>query len=110
MTHNGAEALLVISIGACAYLAALQLWLGFRTEGPSRWAGAWSIFAVAFSAARFVQLTTTDPGAAILAARIEIAATPLLMWSLCRLVGSVSELPRAHGVLGLPESDQPRMK
>ncbi len=101
MTHNGAEALLVISIGACAYLAALQLWLGFRTEGPSRWAGAWSIFAVAFSAARFVQLTTADPSTAILAARIEIAATPLLMWSLCRLVGSVSELPRARGVLGL---------
>jgi PAS domain S-box-containing protein len=91
VTLNGAEALLVVSIGACTYLAVLQLWLGFRTEGPSRWSGAWAVFAVVFSGARFVQLTTSDPGVAISAARIEIAATPLLMWTLCRLAWCVSD-------------------
>jgi PAS domain S-box-containing protein len=89
VTLNAAEALLVVSVGACAYLAALQLWLGFRVEGPSRWAGAWSVFAVLFSGARFAQLLTDDPSVAVVAARLQIGATPFLMWTMCRLVGSV---------------------
>jgi PAS domain S-box-containing protein len=97
---NAAEGLLLVSIGACTYLAMLQLWRGFRDEGPSRWAGAWSIFAVAFAAARLVQLTTHSPADAIWAARFALAMTPLLLWSLCRLVVSVCGHRPRRGELG----------
>jgi PAS domain S-box-containing protein len=100
VTVNAAEGLLLVSIGACTYLAMLQLWRGFRDEGPSRWAGAWSIFAVAFAAARLVQLTTDATATAISAARFELAVTPLLLWSLCRLVGSVCGHRPRRGELG----------
>jgi PAS domain S-box-containing protein len=88
---NVAESLLVVSIGACAYLAAMRLWLDSRDQGPSRWAGAWAITAVVFSTARLVQLTATDPKVALLSARIELAATPVLLWALYRFLGSVTE-------------------
>jgi PAS domain S-box-containing protein len=90
MTLNVAESLLVVSIGACAYLAAMRLWLGASDQGPSRWAGAWAISAVAFSTARLVQLTTSDPATSVLCARIAVAATPLLLWTLVCFVGSVT--------------------
>jgi len=92
---NVAEALLAVSIGACAYLAALRFWLDARDQGPSRWAGAWAISAVVFSTARLVQLTTTQPHVALLSARTELAATPFLLWTLYRLVGTATEhVPR----------------
>jgi PAS domain S-box-containing protein len=91
VTPNPAEALLILSAGACTHLAALRLWLDARDMGPSRWAGAWAISAVAFSLARLVQLTTADPDAALLAARVSLATTPFLQWALYRLVGSVTD-------------------
>ena len=87
---SASAALLVVAIGACAYLGVLQLWLGFRVRGPSRWVGAWAAFAVMFAGARLVQLDTAEAQTAILAARAYCACTPLLLWSLCRLVDSVS--------------------
>jgi PAS domain S-box-containing protein len=90
-TGSASEALLVVSIGACAFLAVLQLWMGLRSEGPSRWAGAWATFAVIFAGARLAQLNATDAGSAVFAARLYCACSPLLLWSLCRLVGSVTD-------------------
>lgn len=87
---SASAALLVVAIGACAYLGVLQLWLGFRVPGPSRWVGAWAAFAVMFAGARLVQLDSAEAQTAILAARAYGACTPLLLWSLCRLVDSVS--------------------
>jgi PAS domain S-box-containing protein len=85
-----AEALLVVSIGACAHLAALRLWLSASDRGPSRYAAGWALAAVVFSSARLVQVTTTEPATAVLAARIQLGATPFLVWGLHRLVGAVT--------------------
>ena len=93
MTLNAAEGLLLVSIGACSYLAALRLWIRARDRGPSRWASLWAIAAVVFSSARFAQLTAADPGPAILAARVAAAATPFLLWSLYRFVDSLTDRP-----------------
>ena len=86
-----AEALLVVTIGACVHLAALRIWLGARDQGPSRWAAGWALGAVAFSGTRLLQLTTHDPEFAVMAARLQLAASPLLLWTLYRLIGGVTE-------------------
>jgi len=91
VTLNPAEGLLIVAIGACAYLAALRLWIGARDQGPSRWASVWAIAAVVFSGARLAQLTAAETWPAILAARVAAAATPFLLWALYRLVGSLTE-------------------
>ncbi len=96
---SASEALLVVSIGACAFLAVLQLWMGLRSEGPSRWAGAWATTAVVFAGARLAQLNATDADSAVLAARLYCACAPPLLWSLCRLVGSVTDAAWTPGKL-----------
>ncbi len=88
--HDFSAALLIVTIGACAYLGVQRLWLGLGNDSPSRWVGGWALFAVAFAGARLVQITTTSEQTAILAARVYCACSPLLAWSLCRLVHSLS--------------------
>jgi PAS domain S-box-containing protein len=84
------QSLLLVDIGATAYLAMVHLWLGRSRDPVSRWAGAWAAFAAILAAARLAQLSASTPEAAILAARVYAASAPLLIGSLCRLVRAVT--------------------
>ena len=87
---NPSEALLVLAIGACAYLASLRIWIGWRADGPIHWASAWALTATVFAIARLAELNTPSASGAVLAARIQVACIPWFLLTLCRLVGSMS--------------------
>ena len=91
MTANLPDSLLLVSIGACAYLALVRLWLGFPARGPSAWAGVWALLAVVFASARFAQMHTADPGIAIAMARLANACSPLLIASLVIFTRTLTE-------------------
>ncbi len=96
----GSHQLLLVAIGSSACLAALHLWLARGGPGASRWVGVWALLAMVFAGARLVQLDTQEPAVAIAAARVTAATSQLLIWSLCRLVGSVVGRPTRRTELG----------
>ncbi len=86
---------LLVSIGASAYVGLLHGRLSRSGERASRWVGAWAGVSVVFACARLAQLEAREPAAAIWAARVYAACSPLLIWSLWRLVHEIAQrLPR----------------
>jgi PAS domain S-box-containing protein len=81
---------LLLAMGMSAYVGLLHLWYARGRWGPHGWVAAWSLVAVAFQAARLVQLHTSDPLVAVIAARCYAAMGPLLVGSLCAFVHSLS--------------------
>jgi len=96
---SASHALLVITIGACAYLGSLRMWAGRNDQGPIHWASAWALTALVFATARLVELNASEPYWAVAAARLECALGPLMTYALCAMVGSVSGW-RPAGALG----------
>ena len=91
---------LLLAMGMSAYVGLLHLWYARRAGGPHGWVAVWSLVAVAFQAARLVQLHTRDPLVAVIAARWYSAMGPLLIASLCAFVQSLSGRParRLHAL------------
>jgi PAS domain S-box-containing protein len=82
---------LLVSIGASAYVGLLHGRLSRSGERASRWVGTWAGLSVAFACARLTQLEAREAGAAIWAARAYAACSPLLIWSLWRLVLEIAQ-------------------
>ena len=90
---------LLLAMGMSAYVGVLHLWYARRPQSPHGWVTVWSLLAIVFQAGRLVQLHTSDPLLAVLAARCYGATGPLLIGSLCGFARSLSgrktSLPRA---------------
>jgi PAS domain S-box-containing protein len=80
-------------MGMSAYLGLLHLGYARRWRGPHLWVALWSVAALAFQAARYIQLSTDDPLVALVAARSCIATAPLLIVSLCGFARSLGGRP-----------------
>ena len=61
--------LLVLCAGVSLTMGLLHLWTSRRAWDASAWVAIWSGLAFLFLTARGVQLTTSDPEAALLAGR-----------------------------------------
>lgn len=75
---------LLVAMGACATAGLFHLWFWMRgrERAAHLWVAAWCGIALVFQAARAAQLQATEPPAAIAAARVQVAAAPLLVLSL----------------------------
>src|SRR5262245_27568465 len=95
---------LLLAMGMCAYLGLLHLGYVRRLRDPHLWVALWSCTALLFQAGRYVQLTTSDPLVALVAARGYVATGPLMILSLCGFARSLAggPTPRSHalGFLG----------
>jgi PAS domain S-box-containing protein len=83
------DALLLMTIGMCAYLALMRVWFGRSATGPGRWAGVWAISAALFAASRLVGLDARDAELALGCARFGSAASLVVMWSVAAFVESL---------------------
>ena len=79
---GSSPALLQLSIGITAMLGALHLWMSRRLGDANGWIALWSFLACVFVTARGVQLTTSDPSAALHAGTLCFATGPFLVWAL----------------------------
>jgi PAS domain S-box-containing protein len=83
------DALLLMTIGMCAYLALMRLWFGRSATGPGRWAGVWATGAALFAASRLVGLDDRGADLALACARFGSAASLVVMWSVAAFVESL---------------------
>jgi PAS domain S-box-containing protein len=91
---------LLLAMGMCAHIGLLHLGYARRRGDPHLWVVTWALSAFAFQAARYLQLSTTDPLVAVVAARIAVATAPFLILSLCAFARAISGRPtrRAHAL------------
>jgi PAS domain S-box-containing protein len=91
---------LLLAMGMCAHIGLLHLGYARRRGDPHLWVATWSLAALAFQAARYLQLSTSDPLVAVVAARSCVATAPFLILSLCAFARTLSRrpTPRAHAV------------
>jgi signal transduction histidine kinase len=82
MEWSSSHAALLVSIGICAYIAALHLALARSDERAHLWVAAWCIGSLVFLGARYAQLHTSDVQVAVTAARLYAAIAPVLIWTL----------------------------
>lgn len=76
-------------MGVTLMLGLQHLWMVRRPNDAHAWVAVWSLVACLFLGARGVQLTTTDPAAALFSGKLAIAAGPFLVWA---IVGFSSRL------------------
>jgi len=84
---------ILLAMGMCAYIGVLHLGYTRRWRDPHLWVAMWSCAALAFQAARYVQLSTHEPLVAVVAARCSVAAAPFLIVSLCGFARSLGGRP-----------------
>ena len=82
---GSSPAFLLVCMGVSAMVGLLHLSMARRPWDESWWAAAWALLACLFLGARGVQLTTTDPDAALVAGKVAISLGPYLVWAIIGL-------------------------
>jgi two-component system sensor histidine kinase HupT/HoxJ len=74
--------LLAVCMGVSVMIGVLHSWMARRTWDENWWIALWAALSCLFLGARGVQLTTSDPQAAVMAGKVAIAIGPYLVWAL----------------------------
>lgn len=83
------QSLLLLSAGVSIYVGLFHFGLR-RQAATHRWLAAWAFAATALVFARLVLESSSDPATVLRAGRLGVALAPLLIWTILRFVGELT--------------------